>query len=80
MQVSFVFVNALLPLIAAFFMVYVIPFNYLLLSPLIMCVSAEFLLVPQLPFPVGRNLARRDGGFHSLLVALHDALISSYWL
>jgi len=38
-----------------------------------MRVSAELLLVPRLPFSAGRNLVRRDG-FHSLFVALHDAL------
>jgi len=38
-----------------------------------MRVSAELLLVPRLPFSVGRNFIRRDG-LHSLFVALHDAL------
>jgi len=38
-----------------------------------MRVSAELLLIPRLPFLVGRNLVRRDG-FHSLFVALYDAL------
>ena len=73
-------VNAWSPLIVALFVVHVIPFNYLLLSPLFVRVSADLLLVPQLPFLVGRNLPRRDGGFQSLFVALHDALISSCWL
>jgi len=45
-----------------------------------MRVSAELLLVPRLPFSVGRNLVRRDGGFHSLFVALHDALFGSCWV
>jgi len=73
-------VNAWSPLIVALFVVHVIPFNYLLLSPLFVRVSADLLLVPQLPFLVGRNLPQRDGGFQSLFVALHDALISSCWL
>jgi len=38
-----------------------------------MRVSAKLILVPRLPFSVGRNLVRHDG-FHSLFVALHDAL------
>jgi len=56
------------------------PLYFLELLSLSMRVSAELLLVPRLPFSVGRNLVRRDGGFHSLFVALHDALFGSCWV
>ena len=72
-------VNAWLLLIAALLFMYAIPFNYLSYR-FSMRVSAELLLVPRLPFSVGRNLIRRDGGFHSLFVALHDAFFFSCWL
>jgi len=71
-------VNAWLLLIAALLFVYAIPFNYLSYR-LSMRVS-ELLLVPRLPFSVGTNLIRRDGGFHSFFIALPDALFGSCWL
>jgi len=40
-----------------------------------MRVSAELSLILRLP-PVGGNVSRRDGRFHSLSVALYDTLFS----
>ena len=67
---------ALSPLTAVLFMVYAIPFHCV--SPLVMRVSAELLLVPRLPLTVGRKKPCATWWwFHLLSVALHAALFSS---